>query len=275
MEETEKLLIGCPVCQEPQVLELFLRSLLRLDLGGVAVSYHLVDDNHDPRASALLESFAGAMPSVTVSRPPRDQAGRPYAGHNWNEATIWKVARYKDQIISRALEEGFTHLFLVDSDVLLHPRAVRHLMATGREIVCQVFWTRWTEDAVEQPQVWLRDFYTQFDQRPGEHLTRDEERERTYAFFRMLRQPGIYEVGGLGACTMICRTVLEQGVCFRPVRNLSFWGEDRHFCVRAAARDIPMFADTVYPAFHVFRPSQLEAGRAFLAETAQKETPEP
>ena len=272
--ETKKLLIGCPVCQEPAVLELFLRSLLRLDLDGIAVSYHLVDDNHDPDASALLEAFAGAVPSVTLTRPPQARAGRRYAGHNWNEETIWKVAGYKDQIIDHALEEGFTHLFLVDSDVLLHPLAVRHLMETEKEIVCQVFWTRWTEDAVEQPQVWLRDFYTQFDQKPGEQLTKEEERQRTYAFFRMLRRPGLYEVGGLGACTMIRREALEQGICFRPVKNLSFWGEDRHFCVRAAARDIPLFADTVYPAFHVFRPGQLEAGRAFLEETVQK-PPEP
>ena len=88
-------------------------------------------------------------------------------------------------------------------------------------------------------------------------------------FLAGLRAPGLYEVGGLGACTMVRRDALEQGVNFRPVRNLSFWGEDRHFCVRAAARDIPLFADTVYPAFHVFRPEQLEGGRDFLRRTEQ------
>lgn len=264
---TERLLIGCPVCQEPEVLKLFLRSLRRLELPGVQAAYHFVDDNHDPRSKALLEAFQAEVPNITVRRPQRQEAEMQYRGHNWNEHIIWKVAQYKNHMIERALREGFTHLFLVDSDVLLHPKAVRHLMDTGKEIVSQVFWTRWQEDAVEQPQVWIRDFYTQFDQKPGEQLTQAEERARTYAFFAMLRVPGLYEVGGLGACTMIRRSALEQGVSFRPVRNLSFWGEDRHFCVRAAARDIPLFADTVYPAFHVFRPGQLEGGRDFLQRT--------
>lgn len=266
---TERLLIGCPVCQEPEILELFLRSLRRLELPGVQTAYCFVDDNHDPRSKALLAAFQAAVPAVTVETPPCQEAGRQYRGHNWDEHAIWKVARYKDRMIDRALREGFTHLFLVDSDVLVHPKAVRHLMDTGKAIVSQVFWTRWQADAVEQPQVWLRDFYTQFDQEPGERLTPAEERARTYAFFDRLRAPGLYEVGGLGACTMVRRDALEQGVNFRPVRNLSFWGEDRHFCVRAAARDIPLFADTVYPAFHVFRAEQLEGGRDFLRRTEQ------
>ena len=255
------------------MLELFLQSLRRLELVNMEVCYHFVDDNHDSRASAMLEEFQQSVPYVAVVKPETEAGAIRYRDHNWNEHIIWKVARYKDQMIARALKEGFTHLFLVDSDVLLHPKAVRHLMETGREIVSQVFWTRWQENAVEQPQVWMRDFYTQFDQKPGERLTEEEERERTYAFFAMLRKPGLYEVGGLGACTMIRRSALEKGVCFRPVRNLSFWGEDRHFCVRAAARDIPMFADTVYPAFHVFRTSQLEGGRMFL-QTTQTNSPE-
>ena len=55
--QTERLLIGCPVCQEPEILELFLRSLRRLELPGVQTAYCFVDDNHDPRAKALLAAF--------------------------------------------------------------------------------------------------------------------------------------------------------------------------------------------------------------------------
>ena len=263
----DQLLIGCPVCQAPEVLALFLQSLQRLEFKNTKVYYHFIDDNHDRCSSELLDQFCTAVERVTIERPQKNSTDKKYQEHNWDENIIWKVAEYKNQMIGRALQENFTHLFFIDSDVLLHPKAAAHLMDTGKEIVSQVFWTRWQDDAVEQPQVWMQDFYTQYDQKPGEHLTEAEERKRTFAFFDMLRKPGLYEVGGLGACTMIRRSALEKGVCFQRVRNLTLWGEDRHFCVRAAVLGIPLYADTAYPAFHVFRPHQLADGRAFLQQT--------
>lgn len=81
-----------------------------------------------------------------------------------------------------------------------------------------------------------------------------------------LRQPGVYEVGGLGACTLIRRSALEKGVRFERIRNLSLWGEDRHFCVRAAALGIPLFVDTRNPAFHIYRDSDLEGADRYMRE---------
>ncbi len=41
--------------------------------------------------------------------------------------------------------------------------------------------------------------------------------------------------------------------------NVSFWGEDRHFCIRARALNIDLFVDTVFPAYHIYR-KELLAG---------------
>src|SRR5690606_16148011 len=47
-------------------------------------------------------------------------------------------------------------------------------------------------------------------------------------------------------------------VSFSEIKNLSFWGEDRHFCIRAAALGLSLYVDTNYPAYHIYRESDLE-----------------
>ena len=69
--------------------------------------------------------------------------------------------------------------------------------------------------------------------------------------------PGTYEVGGLGACTLISNKALKAGVNFSRMHNLTFWGEDRHFCLRAVSLGFPLYADTRYPAYHIYRESAL------------------
>jgi hypothetical protein len=67
-----------------------------------------------------------------------------------------------------------------------------------------------------------------------------------------------------GACTLIKRKVLEAGVNWNPVNNVSFskW-EDRAFCIRAAVHGFEIWLDSHYPARHLYRDSEVEK---YLAE---------
>ncbi|MCL6593455.1 MAG: glycosyl transferase, partial [Alicyclobacillus sp.] len=100
--------------------------------------------------------------------------------------------------------------------------------------------------------------YTLFKHHRGEKLTEAERQQRQQQFLNQLRIPGIYEVGGLGACTLIRRSALEKGVNFSEIPNLSFWGEDRHFCIRAAALGLRLWVDTHVPAYHIYRLDDLD-----------------
>jgi GT2 family glycosyltransferase len=74
----------------------------------------------------------------------------------------------------------------------------------------------------------------------------------------------VYEVGGLGAATLIRRSALLKGVNFDRIRSLDMWGEDKHFCVRAACLGIRLFVSTKYPLFHMYRPEDVSDGRKWL-----------
>ena len=47
-----------------------------------------------------------------------------------------------------------------------------------------------------------------------------EIERRKMEFFMMLLRPGLHEVGGLGACTLISRRTLLAGVTFEAIRNV-------------------------------------------------------
>ena len=42
---------------------------------------------------------------------------------------------------------------------------------------------------------------------------------------------GLYQVGMTGACVLISKPVLEAKVNYDHIYNVSFWGEDRAFCI--------------------------------------------
>ncbi len=90
-----------------------------------------------------------------------------------------------------------------------------------------------------------------------EPLSEAEITKRTQKFLQMLSRPGTYKVGGLGACTLISQQALSRGVSFGEIYNLGLTGEDRHFCVRAVALGLELYADTHYPPFHIYRESEL------------------
>lgn len=260
----QRILLGSPIRQKPEILQEFLLSLNELDLTGIQLDFYFVDDNENPASKELLQKFCGekAAPTrCTVVVPSPLSQKTEYlcdeTTHYWKEELVWKVADFKNKMLEQALVDRYDYIFLIDSDLILHPRTLHALMKANQEIVSNIFWTSWVENAPPLPQVWLTDHYTQYAIEIGETLSAEEIAKRHQLFICMLQQKGTYEVGGLGACTLIRSSALQKGVNFKRIKNVTFWGEDRHFCIRAAALGIGLFVDTHYPAYHLYRSSNL------------------
>lgn len=266
------ILIGSPVRQKPAILKEFLLSLEQLEKDGLQVYYFFIDDNDLAESSKLLHRFKNSAGHTAIfESKKKERYTCDKTTHYWSEHLIWKVAGFKNKIIRKALEKNHHYLFLVDSDLVLHPKTLKRLISTGKDIISTVYWTKWQPDECELPQVWLHDQYELYHKKRRETLTRREIYARQQQFLQMLKIPGTYEVGGLGACTLISRKALQGGVNFSEIKNLSFWGEDRHFCIRAAALGFSLFADTHFPAYHIYREDDIkgvekyrQSGRANL-----------
>lgn len=191
MNDKTRVLIGSPVHQKPAILREFLISLHRLRQEHMEFGYLFIDDNRDERASEMLRDFAKVVDHVTVLTSGQgDEYFRNETTHFWTEHLIWKVAEFKNTMIQHATDEQYDYLFLVDSDLLLHPRTVEQLVSTGKDIVSEIFWTSWQPDSTPQPQVWLRDEYTQWEQQRGEDLSDEDIAVRYDQFITQLKVPG-------------------------------------------------------------------------------------
>jgi len=268
--DKKRILIGSPVHQKPEILNMFLTSLLNLETDGYDVSFLFIDDNIEAKSSELLDRFRQGSRAFVLKSYYHDQYIKTDHTHVWHDSLIWKVAGFKNEIIDFCLHNDYDYLFLIDSDLVLHPNTLNQLVAANREIISNIFWTKWQPDIMELPQVWVKDFYTLYHANRNEKLNQEEITRRTLEFLTMLRKPGVYKVGGLGACTLIARSALEKGVNFSEISNVSFWGEDRHFCIRAAALGIELYVDTHYPAFHIYRDSDLEHVHGYMSGNGYK-----
>ncbi|MCM3194107.1 glycosyltransferase family 2 protein [Priestia megaterium] len=254
----KRVLIGSPIHQKPEILEHFLISLERLDKEECEIQYLFIDDNENKESSKLLHTFSLNNKNVAIHKNQfNDKYIRDNKTHYWNEKLIWKVANFKNMILQIAREYEYDYLFLIDSDLVLHPNTLIQLMSSEKDIISNVFWTKWQPNFSELPQVWGYDQYEQYYRHRGEVLTDEEVIKRHQEFITQLRKPGVYEVGGLGACTLISESAIKAGVNFNEIKNISFWGEDRHFCIRAQALGFNLYVDTTYPAYHIYRESDL------------------
>lgn len=263
-----RVLLGSPIRQKPRILQEFLASIHRLDQQNYDLDFLLIDDNEDRESQSLLNQFSAAREGKSTVLPPQTVYGASKyicneTTHYWKNQMIWKVAEWKDLMIQAAREQNYDYLFLIDSDLLLHPRTIDQLILADRAIISNIFWTKWMPEQISLPQVWVSDHYTLFEHDINEQLSNGEIARRQSLFLEKLRHPGVYEVGGLGACTLIARPALQKEISFRRIRNLSFWGEDRHFCVRAQALGLQLFVDTHYPAYHIYRDSDLDGVEEF------------
>lgn len=266
----KRVLAGSPVYQKPEILQEFLNSMQKLNCNTISIDYMFIDDNIDRKSKKLLNAFTRAGSHVKIIAGENQSA---YVcneeTHCWNDSLMLKVANYKNKIIEYAIAQNYDYLFFADSDLVLHPNLAEHLKSCNKDIISEIFWSSWHSGAPDLPNVWLYDEYDITPKKPGETLTAKEETVRQTQFLNLLKTPGVYEVGGLGACTLISLAALKKGVNFSPIKNLTIHGEDRFFCIRAVVLGLDLFVDTHFPAYHIYREKELKGVVAYLEKVRQ------
>ena len=253
-----RVLVGGPVRKRLDVLKAHLGTLEWQDIPArVEVKYCFVPDFENPAdlALAYLVKWAAEHKGELLQGGPstaNDFGDTSLPTHHWTQTAMGRVGANKNLILRYALQNNFDYVWLVDSDLLLDPYVLRSLLDTRRPLVSAVYWTRWDKFAGMKagPQVWLRHVYEPFQ-------SGGIARGQTEAEFRQkLVSRSLTRVWGLGACTLISRSVIEKGVGFHRFPALptgGLWdGEDRHFCSWAEYLHVPMYADPWPDIFHVY-----------------------
>ena len=250
--------ISAPIRQKPQVLDLFLSQFLYLEKinNKYQFFYYFIDDNIDYQSSALLTEFSRRMnkqyqKAKCIIAKPKYYFSRLDDEDVWNWEKIQKVGAFRNNLLDHAKKQNSDYVFMVDSDILLHPNTISKLIDQKKDIITQLHWTEINGGI--HPNVWLYDFWDfAYRRHYGEHISRAKQLKRMQELFYKLDNVELFKVGGLCGCCLISKSALVKGVGYDQIYNLNTASEDYHFSVRAAALGIPLYVYTINPAFHIF-----------------------
>ena len=216
----KKVLIAAPLRQDPKIFREYQKGLDGLILpDGVSADRFFVVNDCEEVIPEIRDAAIAVNDSEDVT---------VYQNHLWTGELVGKMSVMRNQTIQRALEGGYDYLLSVDTDLVLEEHTLQVLMAADKDCVAGLFWTNGWSNA------WM------WDQADGY----DPEWEK----------PGLYRVGGTGALFLIKREVLEAGVDYTPIPNIrkAVFGEDRHFCIRAACHGFEIWADSHCIPVHLY-----------------------
>lgn len=150
---------------------------------------------------------------------------------------IDKILNGRKYIREHALKNGYDHLLFLDSDIMIHPRALDALLKTEGDVVAGVYLNAFKLDGktVIAPVLFK-------DLGNGECLL--------YTYEGAAPQK-VMEIGAAGfGCTLISRKVLEA-VDLRTFGNSQSGGEDMAFFVDARAKGFKTVANTFVKCLHM------------------------
>lgn len=242
------VLVGVVVRKMPDILRPFLESLTRVVTHSPVGRIVVIDDNTNAESTRLLTAWARRHAATYIRNDDVQPDDGDHAWRQDKERNVWKVAALKNRLFE-FLTIDFTHIFLIDADILVHPRIVEHMLSAKKDWICQVFLTDWARNGRTGLNVWEYD-----------------ENKLSQVFYDQWTAPMVAPVGMGGACTLISRAVIDAGVDFSKISNLTMWGEDRHFCIKAAGLGFQLYGTSVYPALHLYRPSDLAKVHGFVTQ---------
>ena len=226
------VLITAPLRQEPKIFDEYRDSIDRL----------IIPDGYEVSTFYVVNNCPEIIPCLRPSdnyivQDTDEQYTKTSNDHVWTTQNTMKVGQLRNITIDYAIRNGFDYWLSVDTDLVLHPMTLTQLLQSDKDIVSEIFWS-YDKNGYQWCNAWMYDRYSGV--KPEWH------------------NPGLYQVGMTGALTLVKRSVLTAGVNYSFVPNLTMWGEDRHFCIRAAVHGFELWIDTHYPATHLYTESEYQ-----------------
>lgn len=263
----QRVLIGCPVREKSSILRASLISLKSLLHKDFLIDYIFIDDNEKEISGQLLSAFKRDGSSVMVLPAVKGKTETSEITDIRDETRMVRVAGYRNRIIRYALQHDYDGLFLVDSDLIIHPQLLEYLRASGKKAISELFWIKNHLGTLSRPNAWLMEKRaTDSDSRNAAVYKKEAER-RKQRFSNCLKTSGIYQAGGLGTCTYLDREALTGGIRFTPVPNPDSHDKEVFFCLQSSSPALKLYVDTAYPAYHIHLDKDLEGALDYIRKS--------
>lgn len=150
-----------------------------------------------------------------------------------------------------------THLFSIDSDVLMPPHSIRHLLKWDLDVVSAVIYNGAAPDGDKSYNFMLKlidkrpngDYV--YYHRPPAYLEANAKWEKGKDGFYHITRPA--QVGMTGACYLFKRAVYDAGVRY----GHHMQGEDLYWSERAIENGFKLYCDATLNPPHILHPYQM------------------
>ena len=228
----KRILIATPVHQEENIFKEFLFSLNKLIIPNNFIANFFFILHNCSNLKKYLENnqYIEEIDKTEFKIP---EEGRKF----WKDENFYTISKMRTKLLEKAREENYDYLFMVDSDVLLHPKLLQLLINDNKDIVSSLSWTK-------------PDTNTKIEAPCGPY-----EGWKMYDDVEFAKIPGLYKIGWTGRCTLISSKIFNnKNISYYPVQGVAYSGEDYAFCLRCYCNipNIEICIETRLPSRHLY-----------------------
>ncbi|MEN6391508.1 MAG: glycosyltransferase family 2 protein [Syntrophomonas sp.] len=228
-----RIMAGCPVRNRAWVLPTYLTALTQMDYPPEAIEFCFVINNCQDETPAILRDFARSCPSPV--RLVEEDYSRP-GGFKRGYYSLARLADLRNRLLREFLDSACTHLFSVDSDIILPASALRQLLADNCPVVSAL----------------VCNGHELEDSALFNVLNRDDQ--GSYRHIRDIPAGVLFPVDCTGAACLIAREVIEEyGVRYAADKG----AEDIGFCEEVSRNGLGIYCDSRVEGLHLMNEGML------------------
>lgn len=230
----KKILIATPVHQDEDIFREFLFSLNHLIIPyGYSADVFFILHNC-PNLKVYLQEGQYTEINNDVILRQEGANGRK----QWTQENYSIVAEMRTSLLKKAREEKYDYLFMVDSDVLLHPKTLKMLITDNKDIVSSLSWTKPNLSSNLEIPCGM------------------DEGWGVYKDVSFALNPALYAIGWTGRCTLISSRIFNNpNISYYQIPGVDNTGsEDYAFCLRCYCNfpDLEICMETRFPSRHLY-----------------------
>lgn len=228
----KRILIAAPANCKEEMFKEYLNSLNHLIVPeDYEIERFFVLDKNSPLKNLLKEEEYIEVDNKELKLLKNENQPK-----QWKQENYKFIAKLRDYILEKAKTNNYDYLFSVDSDILLHPKTLMHLINCNKDLISTAVWTKLSENLsinCAQYEGW------------GEYSNKE-----------VFQNPGIYKVGWTCiAVLMSPKIFLNPNIVYDQILGVDNTGsEDYSFCLRCYCNipDLECYISTYYPARHLY-----------------------
>lgn len=231
-----RVMVGCPVRNRAWVLPVYLTALTQMNYPPEALEFCFVINNCQDDTPFILEYFARQCSSPV--RLVEEHSSRP-GGYKRGYYSLSQLADLRNRLLREFLDSSCTHLFSVDSDIIVPEFALQILLADNCPVVSALVCNGHE----------LGD--------PGIFNVLNRDDEGNYRHIRDIPAGCLFPVDCTGAACLITREVIEGcGVRYASDKG----AEDIGFCQEVRRKGLGIYCDSRVEGRHLMNEGMLLGG---------------